>query len=176
MRNVWWMLLLWLMPMNVWSQSAIFSPTVMKAGKYSLEQHNDTLYTLTLTTDSTTDQWQITYPVYRFCVGDVDADGSEDALVGVVKRTRYFPEEGNRIFIFKNYQGLIRPLWMGSKLGGILDDFRFVDGKIRSLERTTDGKYVVAEYRWDHFGMSFERFLVKNVDKQTALVIFEKNN
>jgi hypothetical protein len=109
-------------------------------------------------------------------VGDVDGDGSEDALVGVVKSTRYFPEEGNRIFIFKNFRGWIRPLWMGSKLGGILDDFCFVDGKIRSLERTTDGKYVVAEYRWAHFGMSFERFLVKNVDQQTALDHFEKNN
>lgn len=143
---------------------------------YSIQQQNDTLFTLTLTTDSTTDKWQIPYPVYRFCTGDVDGDGSEDALVGVVKTTRYFPEEGHRIFIFKNYHGLIRPLWMGSKLGGILDDFRFIDGKIRSLERTTDGQYVVAEYRWAHFGMGFERFLVKNATKQTALDIFENSN
>ena len=51
---------------------------------YSIQQQNDTLFTLTLTTDSTADKWQIPYPVYRFCTGDVDGDGSEDALVGVV--------------------------------------------------------------------------------------------
>jgi hypothetical protein len=168
------MLLLWLMPMNAWSQSAISSPTVMKSGKYSLEQHNDTLYTLTLTTDSTSDQWQIPYPVYRFCSGDVDGDGSEDALVGVVKTTRYFPEKGNRIFIFKNYHGLIRPLWLGSKLGGILDDFRFVDGRVRSLERTTDGQYVVAVYRWAHFGLGFDRFIVRNVSYDEAMTVFNE--
>lgn len=179
MRIIECLFLLWLTSVaSAWGQSAVSSPTVMnnKLSAYSIEQQNDSLSILTLTTDSTTNQWRITYPVYRFCVGDVDGDGSEDALVGVVKGTRYFPEEGNRIFIFKNYHGLIRPLWMGSKLGGILDDFRFVDGKIRSLERTTDGQYVVAEYRWVRFGMGFERFLVKNVEKQTALTIFEKNN
>lgn len=80
--------------------------------------------------------------------------------------------KGTDSFIFKNYHGLVRPLWLGSKLGGILEDFRFKDGLIRSLERTTDGKYVVAEYRWDHFGMAFERFLGKNVTRPAALEIF----
>ena len=179
MRIIECLFLLWLMPTtHAWGQEAVSSPTVMnnQTSAYSIQQQNDTLFTLTLTTDSTADKWQIPYPVYRFCTGDVDGDGSEDALVGVIKTTRYFPEEGHRIFIFKNYHGLIRPLWMGSKLGGILDDFRFIDGKIRSLERTTDGHYVVAEYRWAHFGMGFERFLVKNATKQTALDIFENSN
>lgn len=140
-----------------------------EVGGFSLEQKNDTLSVLILKTDSTCDHWELPFPVYQFATGDVDGDGSIDAMVGVIKSTRYFKEKGRRLFIFKNYHGLVRPLWMGSKLGGILEDFRFIDGKIRSLERTTDGKYVVAEYRWAHFGMGFERFLLKNVTKEEAI-------
>lgn len=146
-----------------------------EAGGFSLEQHNDTLSVLTLKTDSTSDEWRLLYPVYRFCTGDVDGDGSTDALVGVIKSTRYYKEKGHRLFIFKNYHGQVRPLWMGSKLGGILEDFRFTDGKIRSLETTTDGYYVVAEYRWARFGMSFERFLAKKVTREEAMHIFNQN-
>ena len=140
--------------------------------EFSLEQKNDTLSFLTLKTDSTCDHWELPYPVYQFCTGDVDGNGSTDAMVGVVKSTRYYKEKGRRIFIFKNYNGYVRPLWMGSKLGGILEDFRFKDGLIRSLETTKDGKYVVAEYRWVHFGMGFERFLIKNVTREEAISIF----
>jgi hypothetical protein len=143
-----------------------------EGGGFSLEQKNDTLSVLTLKTDSTCDRWELPYPVYQFCTGDVDGDGSIDAMVGVIKSTRYFKKKGRRLFIFKNYHGLVRPLWMGSKLGGILEDFRFTDGKIQSLERTTDGKYVVAEYRWAHFGMGFERFLLKNVTREEAMKTF----
>lgn len=154
----------WLTSVDAFSQ---------ERGGFSLEQKNDTLSILTLRTDSTYDRWELPYPVYQFATGDVDGDGSIDAMVGVIKTTRYFREKGRRLFIFKNYEGLVRPLWMGSKLGGILEDFRFIDGKIRSLECTTDGKYVVAEYRWEHFGMGFERFLLKNVTKEEAMECFE---
>ncbi len=143
--------------------------------KFSLQQENDTLSFLILKTDSTFDQWKLPYPVYQFCTGDVDGDGSIDAMVGVVKSTRYYKEKGRRLFIFKNYKGFVRPLWLGSKLGGILEDFRFKDGLIRSLERTTDEKYVVAEYRWAHFGMGFERFLAKNVTREEAIDIFNQD-
>ena len=65
-------------------------------------------------------------------------------------------------------------MWLGSKLGGILQDFRYVNGRIRSLETTTDSLYVVAEYRWGGFGMTFERFLVKGTDKETAIKYFKQ--
>jgi hypothetical protein len=157
----------WLLTIGCWLVA-----THALGQRFSLEQKNDTLSFLSLKTDSTYDKWRLPYPVYRFCTGDVDGDGSIDAMVGVIKSTRYYQEKGHRLFIFKNYHGLVRPLWLGSKLGGILEDFRFKDGLIRSLERTTDGKYVVAEYRWDHFGMAFERFLAKNVTRPAALEIF----
>ena len=93
---------------------------------FSLEHINDSTYNLVLQTDSTTDKWALPYPVYQFQVGDIDGDGKQDAIVGVVKRTRFHPEKGRRLFIFKNKNSLIRPLWMGSKLGGILVDFKYV--------------------------------------------------
>ena len=74
-----------------------------------------------------------------------------------------------------------RPLWLGSKLGGILEDFRYVApaegdslGRIRALESTTDSLYVVSDYKWESFGMKFDRYIIKGVDKQTAIKTFSQ--
>lgn len=136
------------------------------AQEYELKKEHDSLYWL--------NEWRLPYPVYQLQTGDVDGDGSTDAMVGVIKPTRFFPEKARRLFIFKQVNGKVRPLWMGSKLGGILQDFRFVDGRIRSLETTTDSLYVVAEYHWGGFGMSFERFIVKGTDQETAIKTFSQ--
>ena len=141
---------------------------------FSLRQVNDTLHVLELSSKQQVSKWPLPYPVYQFQTGDVDGDGKTDAMVGVIKSTRYFPEKGRRLFIFKNYEGHVRALWLGSRLGGILQDFRFVDGLIRSLETTTDNHYVVAEYQWEHFGMGFRRFLAKNVSREEALQVFNQ--
>jgi hypothetical protein len=169
------MIVQWRLAVSCWLLTVSMTVFSQTAGGFALEQKNDTIAMVTLRTDSTYDHWTLPYPVYRFDTGDVDGDGSIDAMVGVIKSTRFHPEKGRRLFIFKNYHGLVRPLWMGSKLGGILDDFRFINGVIRSLELTADGRYVVAEYRWHHFGMDFERFLAKNVNRQEALNIFNQD-
>lgn len=157
----------WMMSVGCWAMTAH-----AQEAAFSLQQRHDSLYVLTLTTDSTTDHWQLPYPVYRMQTGDVNGDGSIDALVGVIKTTRFYPEKAQRLFIFKNYHGLVRPLWLGSKLGGSLQDFRFIDGRVRGLETTTDGRYVVAEYRWSGFGMVLERYLAKGTDRDEAIRIF----
>ena len=146
------------------------------AQEFQLRCEHDSLYWL--------NDWRLPYPVYQFQTGDVDGDGSEDAMVGVVKSTRFYPERGRRLFIFKKLSGetrprgnegvKVRPLWLGSKLGGILQDFRFVDGKIRALETTTDSLFVVADYRWAGFGMAFERYIIKGTDKETAIKYFRQ--
>jgi hypothetical protein len=154
---------------------------------FELRQENDSLYWLTATGRNKADGWRLVHPVYQFQTGDVDGDGSEDAMVGVVKKTRYYPM-GRRLFIFKQIDGTnpkgeackkVRPMWLGSKLGGILEDFRYVApadgdslGRIRALESTTDSLYVVSDYKWSGFGMKFERFIIKGVDKETALQYF----
>ena len=144
-----------------------------KAQDFTVERFGDSLYMLTLTTGEAVDHWRLPYPVYRMETGDVNGDGTAEALVGVIKPTRFHPEMGRRLFIFKNYEGLVRPMWLGSKLGGILQDFHFHDGVVRSLETNKKGEYTVAEYRWSGFGPKFERFLVKNVSEEEALAIFE---
>ena len=179
--------LLMLMPMMGRSQE-----TGARSQEYELRKENDSLYWLGVKGGSKSDEWRLAHPVYQFQTGDVDGDGSEDAMVGVIKKTRYYPM-GKRLFIFKQIDGyggagvrgrdgariprkLVRPMWLGSKLGGILEDFRFVEpaegdsmGRIRALESTTDSLYVVSDYKWSGFGMKFERFIIKGVDKETAL-------
>ena len=141
--------------------------TMSTAQTMELRRVHDGLYYL--------NDWRLPYPVYQFQTGDVDGDGREDAMVGVVKSTRYDPVKGRRLFIFKaSGQGKARPLWLGTRLGGRLHDFRYRNGRIRSLETTDDGRWVVADYRWAGFGMAFERFVVKGTDKKTAKEYFNQ--
>lgn len=156
--------------------AALTLSSLAHAQTFSLQVENDSLAYLVLTTDSTTDRWRLAFPVYRMCVGDVDGDGSPDAMVGVVKTTRFDSNKARRLFIFKNYKGRIRPLWMGSQLGGILHDFRFTDGRVVSLQTTTDGQYVVLEHEWRKFGLGARRFLARGVSKEEALAVFGHDN
>ena len=133
---------------------------------FTLRKENDSLYWL--------NDWKLPYPVYQYQTGDVDGDGHIDAIVGVIKSTRFYPEKARRIFIFKEINKKARPMWLGSKLGGILEDFRFVNGKIRALESTTDSLYAVSDYVWGGFGMKFDHFIIKGVDKQTALKTYSQ--
>lgn len=154
--------------------AALWPTGNLAAQTFSIETANDSLNYLTLKTDSTTDKWPLPYPVYRLETADVNGDGRTEALVGVIKSTRFYPQKGRRLFVFKNYKNRVRAMWMGSKLGGILQDFRFVDGVVRSLETTTKGQYVVAEYRWQGFGFEFVRFLVVKVGREEALKAFKQ--
>ena len=137
-----------------------------EAQHFELRKEHDSLYWL--------NDWRLPYPVYQFQTGDIDGDGREDAMVGVVKSTRFHPEKARRLFIFKQVNGKVRPLWLGSKLGGILEDFRFADGKIRALESTADSLYVVSDYVWGGFGMKFDHYIIKGVDKQSALKTYSQ--
>ena len=140
--------------------------SLASAQSFTLRREHDSLYWL--------NDWRLPYPVYQFQTGDVDGDGSEDAMVGVIKSTRFYPEKARRLFIFKQVNGKARPMWLGSKLGGILEDFRFTEGKIRALESTSDSLYVVSDYRWGGFGLTFERFIVKGVNRETAIKTFSQ--
>lgn len=51
--------------------------------------------------DSLSSEWPLRYPVYRFAVGDINEDGSDDIVVGVVKKTRRDSVSRKRLFIFQ---------------------------------------------------------------------------
>ncbi len=148
--------------------------TTARAQRFTLQTVSDTLSYLVLEDGATTDRWRLLFPVYQMCVGDVDGDGSEDAIVGVVKATRFDPVVAKRLFIFKNYHGRIRAMWMGSKLGGTLVDFRFKDGKVITLQSDGSSRYAVVEHHWRDFGLGFTRFLAYNVSQEEALRSFQQ--
>jgi hypothetical protein len=106
----------------------------------------------------------------------VDGDGTPEALVGVVKSTRYYPEKGRRLFIFHLVRGKVRPLWLGSKVGGPLVDFRFVDGRVRTLEQAPHDRYSVAEWQWKDFGLQFQRYLVEKTTLHNAREVFDNKD
>ena len=143
-----------------------------KAQTYSLEQVNDTLSFLTLTSDGHVDRYRLPWPTLRWCTGDVNGDGVEDVMVMVVKHTRYDRRVLPRLFTFTQINGRVRPLWLGSQLGGILEDFRFVDGQVMTLQRTIDDRYVVMTHCWRKFGLGADSILVEGVDRDTAIKIF----
>lgn len=150
----------------------------LSAQTFSLRRVSDTCSVLTLTTDSMSDEWLLPHPVYQFRTGDVDGDGLEEALVGVVKSTRFYPEMGNRLFVFKNRDGRIRPLWMGSRLGEEIVDFCVADGKLVSIERCRNGQYNLDEWEWTRFGPGFSRYILENATFEEVKQIFhqyEKN-
>lgn len=142
---------------------------------FSLIQVNDSLSLLQIKTDSTLDQWELPYPVYQFQIGDIDADGSEDALVGVIKPTRFDSISRKRLFIFKNYQNLVRPLWLGSQLGRPLVDFTHriteTGPSVWAIENDNKNSYLVAEYKWRKFGLHFTKYHARALDLQSAYAL-----
>lgn len=151
----------------------------IKKGSFTLLKENDSLYYLTIASANNLDKWKLPYPVYQFQTGDIDGNGIEDAMIGVIKSTRFDSVKGKRLFVFKNYKGLVRPLWLGSRLSQPLVDFSFIKkekhSRIRSIEREKSSKYLVAEYKWRKFGLEFTKYLKRETDSISAITLLENN-
>ena len=87
------------------------------AQNFELKKENDSLYWL--------NGWRLPYPVYQYQTGDVDGDGKTDAIVGVIKATRFYPEKARRIFIFKQINGKARS-WVAYWKTSAIPTERFV--------------------------------------------------
>lgn len=155
---------------------ALFVGLPLRAQTFRLVTVSDSLHLVALGDSS---RWALPHPVYQFQVGDVNGDGIDEALVGVVKPSRFHRETAadghradelqRRLFVFKNYRGRVRPLWLGSRLGGVLQDFRFRDGRLYTLELTAPDLYGVGEYVWNKFGFALQRYVVKGVARSQAV-------
>ncbi|WP_299185776.1 hypothetical protein [uncultured Aquimarina sp.] len=146
----------------------------------TLIKKHDSLFYIQIKSDSLIDTWELKYPVYQYMIGDVDENGSNDILVGVIKTTRFDSIKRKRLFIFKNYEGYVRPLWLGSRLGKPLVDFNFIKNKegsfIRSVEKEKSGKVLIAEYKWRRFGLEFKRYIYREIDSLRAIRILKNEN
>jgi len=113
----------------------------------------------------TISRWPLPYPVYRTDHGDLTGNGEHEIAVGVIKSCRHWKQVGNRLFIFKLYNGeLIRPLWLGSRTGYKLLDFRIERDSTPARIITTeyseaDSATLRLQYRIKGFGISFERYI-----------------
>lgn len=107
------------------------------------------------------DEWQLTYRLFRFDCGDLTGDGLPEVAVGVVKPTRYWPQPDRRLFIFHLFRGrLIRPLWLGSRVGGRLVDFCIERDSIPAMVHTwesvgDDGQTAERLYVMNGFGLKY---------------------
>lgn len=112
----------------------------------------------------TLDRWEIKHPVYRFECGDLTGDNLPEIAVGVEKRTKYHKENGKRLFIFHLYNGrLIRPLWLGSRVGAPLADFEMdrssEPARIHTWEVLEDGSQIQRLYTYNGFGLKYYKTL-----------------
>ena len=111
--------------------------------------------------DSVVDSWALDYPVYRFTCGDLTGDSIPEVLVGTIKATRYRPEKDKRLFIFHLYKGrFIRPLWLGSRVGCPLIDFKVETDTMPNLVHTwerKDGDTIEVLYQLKGFGLKYKR-------------------
>jgi hypothetical protein len=123
-------------------------------------------------------EWKLDYPVFHFECADINADGTDDILVGVIKKTKFDSICRKRIFIFKLFEGYVRPLWLGSRVSQPLEDFKVIHSKpmniIRTIELEENGKYLIADYKWKGFGLTFVKYISRNVNLQQAIMIFNK--
>ncbi len=143
-----------------------------------LESTPDANYLVCSDASENIHKWPLRYPVFKLLKGDVDADGFDDVLVGVVKSTRFDTTLRKRLFIFGVADKTIIPKWLGSSVSHPLEDFtvRF-NGKqtlIRTIEVETDGSYLMAEYEWYGFGPSFREYLKRNISLSEAKVFLHK--
>lgn len=122
---------------------------------YQLNEKNDTLFYLNLKSGNEKTAWELPYPVFRLDEGDVNGDGVSEALVGVIKKTRFDSIERKRLFIFKNHDGYVRPMWLGSKLSYPLIDFRYWNGYILTLEQVSKKEKAYFLYQWNSFGLKY---------------------
>jgi hypothetical protein len=138
---------------------------------FSLHHVNDSLSQLVMESGGERDVFRLPYPTFAFATGDVNGDGTVDALVGVVKTTRFDRRVARRLFVFQDRGHRIRPLWLGSRLGGELSDFTFRDGHVITLEQERDSTWFVGVYRWDHFGFVMTDCLLRHATYSEAFFL-----
>ena len=127
-----------------------------------LSEHGDSTAAIEYwVADSLLSTWELRYPVFQFCCGDVTGDNIPEIAVGVVKTTKYSQVMARRLFLFKLFEEeLIRPLWLSSRVAHRLVDFTIEsDGRVRTSEVKADGTPVSVRYEHRGFGLKFVEYI-----------------
>lgn len=115
---------------------------------------------------------RLQYKVFKIRQSDIDNNGTEEFILGVVKKTTFDTTVCNRINIWKIEKNTIIPMWLGSKMSHPLIDFELKkDGTVNviyTIECENDGLYLLVEYKWRSFGLKFVKFIKREVDLNTA--------
>ena len=127
-----------------------------------------------------TSTYNITYPVYRFDVGDVTGNGVPDIAVGVIKTTKFDPKPAKRPFLFQiTGEGNVSKLWLGSRVSQPLEDFMIAKNetpaKVLTIEREQSGKFLVAVYRYHGFGLEHNGYLKREISKEEAYKLLQRS-
>jgi len=97
----------------------------------------------------------VAWPVWTFQRGDVDRDGCDELVLGVVKRNRFDSTARRRVQVWRVDRGRLRPGWLGTRLGGVLDTFAIDDSGRLVVREQSGSRWQVSRWRWNTFG--FER-------------------
>lgn len=144
------------------------------------EFNNDFIFLLKDTNNQVLDRRLIRNNIYQFKIADVNSDSINDILIGVIKPTRFHRNADKRLFIYTIDDNKIIPLWLGSRVSQPLVDFTTVDKNntvIKTIEKEKSGNYLVAEYKWNKFGLKFIKYIKREINQNQAnkLLNYENN-
>jgi len=95
-----------------------------------------------------------------------------EVCIGVWKKTLFYPEYDNRLFIYSWNGENLFPKWLGSRLSLPFFDFTFRDlngdgiDELIALERQRNGLNRLLSYKWQGFGFEGYKLLKENLKEQ----------
>ncbi|HOT27985.1 MAG TPA: hypothetical protein PLU72_07330 [Candidatus Ozemobacteraceae bacterium] len=96
---------------------------------------------------------RLTPPLFKLLLADIDGNGTDDLIAGVERTIR--GRVWKRVYVYESRHPDFPPLWLGSRLSFVLDDFNVVSVRgrpgLRAVERRY-GRKVTSEYLWYTFG------------------------
>lgn len=128
----------------------------------------------TVNGDSLLIQKKFAYKVLKYRKVDINADGNDDFILEVEKSTVLDSIIRRRLNIWQIVSNRIVPLWLSSFLPHPLVDFeiRYTGNKphVITIEKDKNDRYLIAEYKWQSFGLSFIQYFKINLTFDAALL------
>ena len=96
---------------------------------------------------------RLTPPLFKLFLADIDGNGADDLIAGVERTIR--GRAWKRVYVYEARRPDFPPLWLGSRLSFVLDDFSVVTVRGRPGLRAAERRYgrrVTSEYLWYTFG------------------------